>query len=261
MNADGRFKLVRAQVLKTGHLKRVASGQIAGVIIPSILKASNCETITSALRTLPTGLYDVDRVHPPIARFGPALNDHRTEDGVDPMYWSLAESARTAWLNAGLSSGPLTAALAALHSSWHQRTEIATISDRPAYAGVIREINAGTLIHNDCIIREFPFGILDTQISAQLALNIYLSVGVDGGATTVWHRRWQPEDESSRIGYGHTQTVVADAPYASFNPEVGDALLFSSEHYHDVSPVSSGRRISLAFFLGLTSDDRLVVWS
>ncbi|MBO3752072.1 2OG-Fe(II) oxygenase [Streptosporangiaceae bacterium NEAU-GS5] len=259
--SNGRFKLVTAQVLDDRHLRRLAGGDVAAVRIPSLLPDGACRQTISALEVLPRELYDVTRVHPPIVRFGPALNDHRTDDDIDPLYWTLASSARTAWLHAELSPDPMRSMLKVLSTAWNQKVEVATIDARPTFAGVIREINAGTLVHNDSIAQELRPDILDQQISAQLALNVYLSVGASGGATTIWRRRWRPEDEASRISYGHKDIVVADAQSVTVSPAVGDALLFNSEYYHAVSPIRSGRRVSIAFFVGITCDDQLIVWS
>ncbi|MEJ3745959.1 2OG-Fe(II) oxygenase [Actinomycetes bacterium KLBMP 9797] len=253
--------MVEAEVLEAEHILKLASGDMAAVKIPSLLPAPLCLQTLRALDRLPREPYDIVRVHPPIVHFGPVLNDHRTESGVAPRYWRVAESSQEAWRSTGLSPDPMVVARHALDSAWGSESKEATVEGRPAFAGVIREINHGTLIHNDNIMREFGVSVLDQRVVAQLAFNVYLSVGATGGATTVWRRKWRPSDEANRIRYGHADVVVADALAVTVAPLSGDALLFNSEHYHAVRPIVSGRRVSLAFFIGMTSTDGLIVWS
>jgi hypothetical protein len=198
-----------------------------------------------------------------IARFGPALNDYRRPDGTldASRYWLAAEEARTTWSAAGLRPDPVQIALAALGTAWGAAVAPATISGRPVFGGTLREINAGALVHFDDVNREYPPGVFDQQVVAQLAFNAWVAVPAQGGATSVWRRRWQPEDEAHREAYGYANRVVERVQSVTLAPEVGDGLLFNPNNLHAVEPNPGHRRIVFAFFLGLTTTGQLIYWS
>ncbi|MEU1628857.1 hypothetical protein ABZ746_26805 [Streptomyces sp. NPDC020096] len=144
-----------------------------------------------------------------IVRFGPALNDFRHPDGsLDAdRYWRAAEAARVAWQEAGLRPDPVAVALARWGVAWGAAVVPATIDGRAVFDGTLREINAGALVHFDDVNREFPQGVFDQHITAQLAFNVWVAVPEQGGVTSVWRRRWHAGDEAHRDAYGYTPTV------------------------------------------------------
>ncbi|GAA2485973.1 hypothetical protein GCM10010393_16330 [Streptomyces gobitricini] len=105
-------------------------------------------------------------------------------------YWRDAEAARASWQRAGMRPDLITVSLARLGSAWGAAVTPATIGGRAVFGGTLREINAGALVHYDDINREFPTGLFDQEVVAQLAFNVWVSVPVTGGATTVWRHRW-----------------------------------------------------------------------
>ncbi|CAL9487341.1 hypothetical protein SUDANB106_03193 [Streptomyces sp. enrichment culture] len=54
-------------------------------------------------------------------------------------------------------------------------------------------------------------------------------------------------------------------PYAvlpvRLRPEVGDAALFGPRDFRSAAPVTGGRRATPSFFIGVTGDGSLPVWS
>jgi hypothetical protein len=151
--------------------------------------------------------------------------------------------------------------MARLGSAWGAAVAPATIGGRAVFGGTLREINAGALIHYDDINREFPAGLFDQGIVAQLAFNVWVTVPTAGGATTVWRHRWEPADEQHRQAYGYQPETVQHCQHVSLAPEPGDGLLFNPANFHAVEPNPTGRRIAFAFFLGLTPTGQLIAWS
>lgn len=198
----------------------------------------------------------------PLPRFGPALNDYRRPAGGlnASAYWRAAEAARLTWTEAGLRPDPITIALARLGTAWGTAIAPATIGGRPVFGGTLREINDGALIHFDEVVREFPDGIFDQQVIAQLAFNLWVAGPSTGGETTIWRRRWQPADDAYRDAYGYAPAVVERCQHITVLPQAGDALLFNPANLHAVAP-NRGRRIAFAFFLGLTTTGNLIAWS
>ncbi|MDH2392302.1 proline hydroxylase [Streptomyces sp. HNM0663] len=217
----------------------------------------------AALDRLPTADYDPRRVPTRIVRFGPALNDYRQQNGTldADRYWADADAARAAWQQAGMRPDPIAVSLARLGSAWGAAVIPATIGGRPVFGGTLREINVGALIHYDDINREFPNGLFDQEIVAQLAFNVWVAVPASGGATTIWRHRWEPADERHSDAYGYQPEAVTHCQRISITPELGDALLFNPANFHAVEPSPVGRRIAFAFFLGLTTTGQLIAWS
>ncbi|MGA5171102.1 MULTISPECIES: hypothetical protein [Streptomyces] len=263
MALDPLFTAVNCEVFTDRHLTNLAAGTLAAVRVPDFLDTSTCRTALAALGRLPTADYDPARVPTPIVRFGPALNDYRDEGGrLDAeRYWHDAEAARAAWQRAGMRPDPIAVSMARLGSAWGAAVAPATIGGRAVFGGTLREINAGALIHYDDINREFPAGLFDQGIVAQLAFNVWVTVPTAGGATTVWRHRWEPADEQHRQAYGYQPETVQHCQHVSIAPEPGDGLLFNPANFHAVEPNPTGRRIAFAFFLGLTPTGQLIAWS
>jgi hypothetical protein len=260
---DPLFAQTDADAFTDRHLTALMAGTVAAVRVPGFLDPGGCATALTAIEVLPRADYDPDRVPTRIARFGPALNDHRQPDGTldTTSYWPAAETARHAWTTAGLRPDPVGIALARLGTAWGQALTPATIGGRAVFGGTLREINAGALIHFDEVTREFPAGVFDQQVVAQLAFNLWIAAPDHGGETTVWRRRWQPADELLRDAYGYRHPVTYGAQQISLAPQAGDALLFNPTNFHAVAANLCQRRIAFAFFLALTSTGTLIYWS
>ncbi|MEY6569835.1 proline hydroxylase, partial [Streptomyces sp. PGLac3x] len=63
------------------------------------------------------------------------------------------------------------------------------------------------------------------------------------------------------LGSGGPETPPAPAPRVQVKPSVGDSVWFDSRNYHAINPNTAGRRLSLAFFCGVTTENTLVLWS
>ncbi|MCH0542343.1 hypothetical protein I3F58_22880 [Streptomyces sp. MUM 203J] len=268
---DPLFTALDASAFTGRHMARLAVGTLAAVRVPGFLDGAACRAVTEALGALPTAPYDPARVPTPVVRFGPALNDYRLPGAATARldgerYWPDAQTAREEWREWSRASAlrredPVAYALDRLGAAWGTPVAPATVHGRAAFGGTLREINAGLLMHYDDINREFPDGLFDQEILAQLAFNLYVSVA-PGGATTVWRHRWDPADERHREAYGYRHAAVAGRQRVDLPPHLGDALLFDPAHFHAVARnTGEGRRIAFAFFLGLTTGGSLVVWS
>ncbi|MER7111769.1 hypothetical protein [Streptomyces sp. NPDC000229] len=178
----------------------------------------------------------------PIVRFGPALNDYRDQDGrLDAArYWRDAEAARVSWQRVGVRPDPIAISLARLGTAWGAVVTPATIGGRAVFGGTLREINAGALIHCHDINREFPTGLFDQEVVAQLAFTVWVTVPAAGGATTVWRHRWEPADEQRRQAYGYRPETVEHSQHVSLTPELGDGLLFNPPTSTRSSPTRPG---------------------
>ncbi|MFF9899122.1 proline hydroxylase [Streptomyces longispororuber] len=259
---DPLFTAVDAPSFTDRHLATLAAGTLAAVRAPGFLDEAACAAALAAAARLPTADYDPQHVPTPIVRFGPALNDYRGPGGhlQAARYWRDAEAARAAWQQAGMRPDPIAVCLARLGCAWGAAVAAATIAGRPVFGGTLREINAGALVHYDDINREFPAGLFDQEVLAQLAFNVWASVPKTGGASTVWRHRWEPADEQHWQAYGYRRQAVEHCQRVDLTPQLGDALLSNPANFHAVEP-NTGRRIAFVFFLGLTTTGQLIAWS
>jgi hypothetical protein len=257
MTVHTLFDVLEGEVLDRDRLVRLAAGVAGAVRVRGFFTPHECAAVAAAVEHQELGRYDFD---PPIAKLGPAAYDHYKSGGLDEDYFERA--ARDAAVRSRLLDGadPLAVALERLRAAWGGPVEPATAGGRPLYAGLIREINAGALLHFDEVSRECPTA-LDDQPVAQLAFNCHLTMPECGGDVRVVRRRWLATDETHRDGYGYAEHLAAGQPAVRLRPEVGDAVLFDPRHFHSVTPVTGGRRITLSFFLGVHADGRLTVWA
>lgn len=85
---------------------------------------------------------------------------------------------------------------------------------------------------------------------------------LDQGKTHIYNRLWQPEDEVLRneAAYGYQETIVEGAQHVTFQPRVGDVVIFNTRHFHQVEPVD-GYRVTFTSALGLYPSGEIIFWS
>ena len=238
------------------------SGTLGALVVPELLSAGQSAAAVAALDALPGQTYDPGRVPHTMGRIGPALNDHRQGRHLDAgTYWPLVDQARTAWDGLGLAEDPSTIVLDRLAQAWGSPINPATIDGRPVWPFTIREINNGTYVHYDEILREYPHGVFDQEIVWQLTLNVWVSAPAAGGETSLWRRRWTPADQRFAQGYGYQPVVTFGHQRLDVAPDLGAGLLMSPSWYHMARLVVEGRRVALSCFLGYTLSGQLVTWS
>ncbi|GAB2829273.1 hypothetical protein GCM10027176_36880 [Actinoallomurus bryophytorum] len=206
--------------------------------------------------------YESARVNPPIARFGPVVNDYLDGQGLRSEYWEDVLHARRCWSTWMGDTDPLAYSIDHLSEAWGTPLRPARVSGRDLFLGAVREINNGALIHFDDVRREFGSELFDDGTPAvQLAFNAWTSVPTQGGTTRIWRHKWNPADVTSRNGYGYHPVVVDGEQTISLSAGLGDALLFDPRYFHAVDPGLNGRRVAITFFLGFTSRGELIAWS
>jgi hypothetical protein len=226
-----------------------------------VLTQAQCEDFMAAFDSVLLDLYDQRRYERPIGRLGPVLNEFACSTELPAKYWQLARSAESYWSGISAARNVRAACRRHLVDVWGTGVETAVIGDRPIFWGIVREAGAGTLIHWDEVVRERPLMPMHEIAVAQLACNVFISVPEQGGATSVWRHRWQPEDERHRRRFGYTEATVATHPKIMVAPGLGDAVFFDSRNYHRAEGGAGGRRVSLSFFVGVTTSGRLLLWS
>jgi hypothetical protein len=132
----------------------------------------------------------------------------------------------------------------------------------PYFAGLVRRIENGTMVHVDFAPLEQP-GWAVAQVRSQLVFNIFLEVPrVDPGVVKVWQKQCQPSDGQFKVtgAYGYSPDVVAGVPCATIAPQMGMIMLINTRNYHQVSE-ASGVRLTFSASVGLMPDNNVVLWS
>jgi hypothetical protein len=258
---DSLFDSALVNRVAKDDLVRLSTYTLACVHHKGFLSPELLSTLSPLVDDMPLTSVNQERVYPPVLRFGPTLNDFARDGQLDPGYWEASALARAEWTAARLPCDPFEVCLDWLGRVWGSSPEAALIGGHPLLAGTIRKSAGGLRVHFDEVAREFPHGLFDQKVVAQLALNVYLAVPPIGGETTIWRHTWEPIDEAARIGYGYEELVVEDVQSITVRPEAGDALLFNPRLYHKVAPSGDAARVSVAMFLGITVDGAIVVWS
>jgi hypothetical protein len=259
---DPFFFTVTSSEFRRDEIADLAAGRCAAIRVPELIPRSMCDETLRALTRVEFDSYGEERVHPQVMRFGAGVSDHRRDGEVAESYWHAVDSARDAWNELGLPFDPFQVCRDQLGAQWPNAVAVGRRDDREMAAGVAREPNGGFVIHFDDAQREFSTSLLDANLVAQFAFNLYLSVPDIGGETVVWRHRWQPVDEAFRLpgSYGYADAVVGDAEFFELKPLVGEALLFDPRNFHAVRPSHDSRRIALGFSIGMSDNGDLLAW-
>ena len=131
--------------------------------------------------------YGTKRVYPPVMRFGVGVSDHRKDGRIADTYWDAIDLDRKAWLGLGLPFDPFQLCRDALGAHWPNAVKVGCHQGREMGTGVAREPNQGFIVHYDDALREFSGNLLDANLIAQFAFNLYISVPEAGGLINTCH--------------------------------------------------------------------------
>ena len=259
---DPLFTYVTSPYFRRDHIADLAAGRCVAIVVPGCVPQSICAQMLDAFASVEFDSYGTDRVYPPVMRFGVGVSDHRPNGVILNSYWDELAANRQAWRDLKLSYDPFELCRKALEADWPNPVKVGTWNGRELGAGVVREPNNGFIVHFDDASREFRGKVLDANIIAQFAFNLYISVPEKGGETVVWRHRWQPADETFRRphSYGYDDEVVGKTESFEMKPAVGQALLFNPSYFHAVRPSQDSRRIALGFSVGLSDIGELLAW-
>ncbi|PPK65646.1 proline hydroxylase [Actinokineospora auranticolor] len=260
---DPFFTTVTSSAFHRDAIADLAAGRTAAIRVPDLLPAHECAEIMRALSERAFDTYDTDRIQPAVMRCGVGVSDHRADGRIAPSYWTALLASRRMWQDLDLPFDPFERCRTALGAHWPHPVLVGRSGGREMGPGVAREPNGGFQIHFDDAIREFTGNLLDANLIAQFAFNLYLSVPDRGGETVIWRHRWHPDDERLRLphaSYGYAESVVGDAEALLIRPVVGEALLLDPRNFHAVRPGQGARRVALGFSVGMADSGELLVW-
>lgn len=249
------------QELSESSWKQMCDGTALVVRISNFASPEECAALVAAAERIAFSKYE--NVDPPIDRIGVTVFEHDRHN-QQAYFDHAAETrevqrrifdasfdpvARMREIFAKRTNHPLGVANDAAHGDF--------------YAGLVRRIEHGTLLHVDWAPGEHS-GWAVTKVERQFAWNLYAELSsTKGGATHVWHRRWRREDDAAHKiegTYGYRNEVLGDAPVVSYQPTLGDVYIINTQCYHTVDPCN-GRRTTVTSALGTLPGDHHILWS
>jgi hypothetical protein len=246
-------------MLTSETLQQLMDNLVPYIRLPGFASTSACDALADCVINEAFGNYR--GVEPRIERMGCTVFEYDAVGKEDYFADSrMAAEARDRLFR--VTFDPLSMMTRLLARNTGRRTSIAESSaGQSYYAGLVRRIEQGTKLHVDYAPAEQK-GWEICAVRHQLTWNLYLKVdGGSSGQTTVYCRQWRPEDKRFKEGsYGFNRKVVMGSEHATFQPAVGEVVLFNTKNYHEVAP-SLGCRITVASAIGETSRGDLILWS
>ncbi|HEX2327668.1 MAG TPA: hypothetical protein VHN74_03010 [Candidatus Angelobacter sp.] len=242
-------------------LNMLLSGTIAGLCVPQFLTLAECSALADNAREYEFNRYlnvvpRIDKVGITVFEFD-QIGKSKYFEGVDAANRSISR------ITNGICS-PLQRVLDWLSAlAPHCTVGVANEPGYGAYfAGLLRRIEEGTLVHVDFAPMEQP-GWSVAQVCSQLTFNLYLETpDRDPGVVCVWQKQLQPEHQIYKLGgsYGYDPAVVADAACATITPQTGMLMVINTRNFHQVSP-AAGYRLAFSAAVGQLPNKDLVLWS
>lgn len=263
MNSPNHKGLFWHESAKT-HLDReslldLINNNIPLISIDDFATVEECESL--AQQACVHGFDPYEGVEPRITRIGCTVFEH---DAMNKEGY-FAEAARMRLVQGRIfdaSWNPIGRLIEYIVSRTGIDVQIAQDAHgRPYYAGLIRRIEKGTLLHIDYApIEQNQWSVCD--VVAQLSWNLYLRISdSNAGHTHIYDRQWLPADMDYREGgYGFSKPVIAGAAQYTLRPMVGQLALFNTKNYHQVES-TRGERIAVTSAIGMMPKGDLVLWS
>jgi hypothetical protein len=246
--------------LTAENFQHLLQNRIPYIRINLFADVEECESLITAA-AIHAGFNPYRNVEPRIDRIGNTVFEY-SQISEDSYFLNNAEAARIQDRIFSDSFDPVARMMLRLHSlTGHPARRATRASGAPYYAGLIRRIEQGTLLHVDFAPAEQRTWDV-AHVQCQLAWNLYLRTsGEDEGRTHVYERQWQPEDDAHREGsYGFSRQLVDGSRQADFLPRVGEVVIFNTRNFHYVD-VTRGERVTVTSAIGNLPHGEIVLWS
>lgn len=248
-----------ADVLTPETLQQLMDNHVPYIRVAGFASTSACSALVDCV--IHEGFGDYRDVEPRIERMGCTVFEYDAV-GKEDYFSASAVAAEVRDRLFRASFDPLDRMVRLLSRDTGRRASIATSrAGESYYAGLFRRIVKGTKLHVDYAPSEQK-GWEICAVEHQLTWNLYLQIDAGSqGHTTVYRRQWRPQDDRFKEGsYGFNREVVAGSEQATFQPGVGEVVLFNTRNYHEVAP-ASGDRITVTSAIGETPQGELILWS
>lgn len=245
--------------------KAVIAGDVIAVRCPGYYSPPLAEEISKRLVRHPR--FSHYEKAPGIGKVGFPYYDTAGDHEFEAKYWANAlEWIRTVRAAFWPYLSPIDRLRLDLDEQWSQGARLLRDAiNRPAFAGLSRVFEDGgeALPHLDRLEWDAAIGRFKASPAAQVAMNVYMKIPARGGELAIW--RVKPDRrryEELRIpgSYGLRRELLGE-PDAVIEPQPGELILFDAQNVHAVYKSSGGPRVTVSFFVVLSAEGQVFIYS
>ncbi len=234
----------------------ITSGMIPAIIIPKILSKSNCLSISKKISQ-----QQLDKGNHFSYKIGTSLSAH-IYDKKNYFENALFSNHLLEDIFDGFS--PIQQMKDKISEIF--RKQIFTASEKSlSYSnGVIRVHSEGEQVHLHRDNTNFEMSDYSVaRVENQLSAILYLQEPQSGGSLKIFQRYWKPDDEKMRIPeFGYSQEIVNNFKSTKIFPNAGSMVIINPNFFHLIEQIMGNKkRISLGFFFGQKSINKLLSWA
>lgn len=251
--------------LEKHHLDSLFNKTIDAIRIKQYFSKNDSENISLKIRK--SKLFGNYINAPKIGRIGQAFFECQN----DPISLKRYQDFSISWINEMRKDitpyiSPIDRFRLELDEVWPYHCNLAKIGEHKLFVGLVREFQKGAYAepHNDVISWDLVDS-MQTNISNQLAVNIYLEVPEKGGALKLWDEWPQTKEDYNNMriedSYGVKEEML-NSDYIEITPEIGELIIFNPMRIHSVNEIETGKRLTWSCFIGLEEMTKpLQIWS
>lgn len=240
--------------LAPADLLALVRGAVLALRVPRFYDLQACAAATSKLLSHPARAGY--RNAPQIGRIGMSYFEGQSAEGRARYH---AEAEHTAALLRDAyapHADPVAMLMDAVGAAWPAGARLENVEGLPMFAGLVRTLEAGTQLrpHQDLLEWDAPEGCpAAREFVVQLAANIYLQTGAEGGLLELWDYGLDRDEYQRQClpGRPALDRQKVPPPAASIAPRAGELIIFSSHRLHAVSPVVGEPRVTASCFIGV----------
>lgn len=246
-------------------LRAVVSGDQLAARIPNYYPAELASEMANRLREHKDFNHYTNA--PDIGKLGSPFYDTVGDAELELAYWRDAASwNRTVRSVFAPSMSPIDRVHVELDESWPGGLHLLRNSNgEPAFAGLARVFGDGAqaLPHVDRLEWDAPPHRVDIVPKKQIAMNVYLEMPRQGGELVIWnYKPNRHEHERLRIpgSYGLDRAKLPE-PAHVITPSVGELIVFDAQNVHAVQPSWRTPRVTVSFFIIVSSTREAFMYS
>jgi 2OG-Fe(II) oxygenase superfamily len=193
---------------------------------------------------------------PQIGRIGMSYFEGRTAEGRGRYHAAAQRTAALLHEAYVPHQDPIESLMQRVGDAWPGGSRLEAVEGMPMFAGLVRTLEAGTQLrpHQDLLEWDAPEGCsVAGEFVSQLAANVYLQTGPEGGVLELWDFGLERVDYERQCIPGRPALDRDKLPLPALRiaPRTGDLIIFSSHRLHAVTPVVGDPRVTASCFIGV----------